>query len=313
MVSCRLAGFSYQPAIVFLTALTLLLTACQPRRTVTLALLGDINLGRGVTPAADSFGFLTSRLRAADLAIANLESPLGERIFDEAGGYNLCAPADRSVYLADWGLDLLSLANNHRFDCGEDGPLSTASLLENAGLTPVGLTAKPIFRQVNGLRLAFFAFDDILAPLDADVAAQSIRTAHEEGALVIVSIHWGAEYQAAPTKRQETLARQFTEAGAALVWGHHPHVVQPAQWLKPPAGSESTGDSAIVLYSLGNALFDQGGLDDTRRSALVLVTLDVNGVASVEAIPFEMDVVHSRVVEPEAETAEKILERLQIP
>jgi len=301
---------------VILCLLSLTLSACRPRRSVTLALLGDINLGRGGTPIADSFGFLTPYLSAADLALANLESPFcpsGDACV-AGDGYNLCAPADRAAFLADWGLDLLSLANNHRFDCGEDGPLGTASLLENAGLTPVGLTAEPVFRQVNGLTLAFFAFDDILAPLDADAAAQSIRLAREEGALVIVSIHWGAEYQAAPTKRQEALARQFAEAGAALVWGHHPHVLQLcAGCAQSPAGSEPAGDSTLVLYSLGNALFDQGGLADTRRSALVLVTLEAGGVAAVKAIPFEIDVLHSRVLEPDAETAEKILERLGIP
>jgi poly-gamma-glutamate synthesis protein (capsule biosynthesis protein) len=131
--------------------------------------------------------------------------------------------------------------------------------------------------------------------------------------LVIVSVHWGAEYQVAPTDRQEALARQFAEAGADLVWGHHPHVLQRAEWIQPSAGSEPAGGSTLVLYSLGNALFDQGGLDDTRQSALILVTLEADGVTDVEAIPFEIDVVHSLIIEPDAETAEEILGRLHIP
>ncbi len=292
---------AFQPAIFLLLLCILPLNACQPRRSVTLALLGDINLGRGVAPSADTFGFLTPRLRAADLALANLESPLAN--YPPAGattsGYNLCVLGPLTPLLADWGLDLLSIANNHRFDCGPDGPSETADLLENAGLSAIGLIEKPVIRSINGLTLAFFAFDDISAPLDAGAAAQSIRTAHEGGALVIVSVHWGVEYQAAPTRRQEALARQFAEAGATLIWGHHPHVLQPAEWLEPPADSEPAREPTLVLYSLGNALFDQGGLDDTRQSALVLVTLDAKGVTSVETIPFEIDLLHSRIIEPD--------------
>ncbi len=296
----------------------LFFSACQPRQTVTLALLGDINLGRGVTPTADSFAFLTSYLSAADVALANLESPLGgdqspfgDDVVAPASNYNLCASADRASFLADWNLDLLSLVNNHADDCAPGGVDATQFALASAGLT--GLTPQPTTLEINGLTLAFFAFNDVSAPLDVDAAIEAIRSASTDGALVIVSMHWGAEYQGAPTKRQETLARQFAEAGAALVWGHHPHVLQPAEWIQPPAGSEPAGGSTLVLYSLGNALFDQGGLSDTRQSALVLVTLDADGVTEVEAVPFEIDVVGSRVVEPDAETAEKILERLQIP
>ncbi len=316
-------------AIFFL----LILDACQPRQIVTLALLGDINLGRGVNPSADSFAYLTSTLSAADLALANLESPLcpaGEACVAPTAGYNLCAPADRAAFLADWDLDLLSLANNHQNDCtlsgGEnevnaaiEGRLQTQTILANFGLT--GLAPEPTTFEINGLTLAFFAFDDVSAPLDADAAAEAIRLASQSGALVIVSVHWGAEYQGAPTDRQEAVARQFAEAGATLIWGHHPHVLQPAEWIQPPgqppAGSEpaggSTGGLTLVLYSLGNALFDQGGLSDTRQSALVLVTLDTGGVNAVDAVPFEIDVLNSRVIQPDSDATEEIFGRLQIP
>jgi poly-gamma-glutamate synthesis protein (capsule biosynthesis protein) len=276
--------------------------ACQPTRTVTLALLGDINLGRAVNPTLDSFAFLSSSLSTADLALANLESPLGEAPESDLTGYNLCAPAEHASLLAGWGLDLLALANNHADDCNQDGITATQSALAAAGLT--GLSPQPVRLEVNGLRLTFFAFDDISAPLDAEAAAEAIRIARAEGSLVIVSVHWGAEYQGAPTTRQEAVATLFAEAGAHLIWGHHPHVLQPAAWLDASPGR------SLVLYSLGNALFDMGGLDDTRQSALVLVTLDADGVRTVEAVPFVIDPPHSRLLEPDAETAEKILARM---
>jgi poly-gamma-glutamate synthesis protein (capsule biosynthesis protein) len=166
---------------------------------------------------------------------------------------------------------------------------------------------KPVYREANGLQLAFLAFDDISSYLNENAAVQAIRSARLTGALVIVSVHWGAEYQGGASDRQISLAQQFAAAGAALVWGHHPHVLQPAAWVETVQGK------TLVLYSLGNALFDQGGLDDTRRSVLVVVTLDADGVTSIRIVPFEIDVVNSRIVQPDAGTAEKIQVRLNLP
>jgi poly-gamma-glutamate synthesis protein (capsule biosynthesis protein) len=166
---------------------------------------------------------------------------------------------------------------------------------------------EPVYREVNGLQLAFFAFEDVSSPLDANAAVQALRSASGTGALVVVSIHWGVEYQGGASDRQKSLAQQFAAAGAALVWGHHPHVLQPAAWVETAQGK------TLVLYSLGNALFDQGGLDDTRRSVLVVVTLDADGVTSFRIVPFEIDVINSRVVQPDAGTVEKIQARLNLP
>ena len=117
---------------------------------------------------------------------------------------------------------------------------------------------------------------------------------------MIVSIHWGAEYQSGASQLQKEIATQLAQAGAALIWGHHPHVLQSAEWI-------NDGET-LVLYSLGNALFDQYGLADTRRSALALVRLDPNGVVDFNAIPFMIDVPNSRVVEADA-TSEQVIMR----
>jgi poly-gamma-glutamate synthesis protein (capsule biosynthesis protein) len=284
--------------------LSLLLAACGKTPTVTLALLGDVNLGRGVVPTPESFAYLSPWLDSADLALANLESPLANYPPSGAGeDYNLCVLGPQTSLLSGWGLDLLAIANNHRYDCGPAGPFETTSLLANAGLGAVGPGMDPVTREVNGLPLAFLAFDDVSAPLDAGAAVDAIRSARQAGSLVIVSVHWGMEYQGGPSERQQDLARQFAAAGAALLWGHHPHVLQPVAWI----------DSTLVAYSLGNALFDQAGLADTRRSALLLVTLDENGVTGVQAVPFEIDLQASRLAAPEADSQRLIFERLELP
>jgi len=284
------------------------LAACQPKTTtVTLALLGDLMLGRGVDPKPDSLAYLTPDLSAADLALANLESPLAPILPESDSTYNLCASSVRANLLPAWGFDLLSLANNHSFDCGPDGPVETRSALEAVGINSIGPGLEPVYREVNGLQLAFLAFEDVALPLDTNAAVQAIRSARATRAVVIVSVHWGAEYQGGASDRQKFLAQEFAEAGAALIWGHHPHVLQPAAWI------ETTQGKTLVLYSLGNALFDQGGLDDTRQSALVVVMLDADGVTSVSNVPFVIDVVNSRVVQPDAGTVEKIQDRLNLP
>ena len=260
-------------------------------------------LGRGVTPGDGSLAYLTPYLQSADLALANLESMLTAAP-SQTSGYDLCAPPERVRFLAEAGLDLLSVANNHSLDCGLDGLAETESTLHAAGLTPLSSSDEPAYRKINGLRLAFLAFDDVSAPLDGEAAAHLIRGAHDSSELVIVSVHWGVEYQGGVSERQRQLAQQFLNAGAILIWGHHPHVLQPVEWFND--------GKTLILYSLGNALFDQGGLADTRQSALVLVEMDENGVRSAHAIPFEIDIQHSRVMEADEQAAQAILEHLKL-
>ena len=297
-----------------LSILAVLLAACQPaRRTVRLALLGDLMVGRGVHAGPDSLSTLASDLKGADLSLANLESPLapggatGAAGLLSDAGYNLCADSARAALFPVWGLDLLSLANNHRFDCGSSGVESTVQALTALGLTPVGPGLQPVYREINGLKLVFLACDDILAPIDLGAAVQAIQSARSSGAVVVVSVHWGLEYQQGASDRQKALARQFAQAGAALVVGTHPHVLQPAAWIPTAQGK------TLVLYSLGNALFDQAGLPDTRQSALVVVTLAASGVQSTRIVPFEIDTAGSRMLPPDPQDAARIRLALALP
>jgi gamma-polyglutamate biosynthesis protein CapA len=288
--------------------LILIIPACQPKSPiVTLALLGDLMIGRETNPAPDSLKYLVPALRSADLALANLESPLAQVLPAAGSSYNLCALSDRAGLLTYWGLDILSLANNHNLDCGTNGSAGTKSILETAGISSIGPGLQPFFREENGLHIAFLAFDDVSTRVDVDAAVRAIQSARSGGATVIVSIHWGVEYQGGASNRQKFLAEQFAQAGATLIWGHHPHVLQPADWITTSWGK------TLVLYSLGNALFDQGGLEVTRQSALVEVRLGGRGIESIHSIPFEIDIADNRAVQPDANSAANILKRLNLP
>jgi poly-gamma-glutamate synthesis protein (capsule biosynthesis protein) len=255
-------------------------------------------LGRGVRPSAQTFSYLEPFLKFADLALANLESPLTNAPAETQSLYQLCAPPENVRYLAEAGFDLLSLANNHRLDCGEKGLAETQSTLKEAGLGFIGPNPEPVTRQINGIKLAFLAFD-ATSGFDLEAAQAAVRSARETGSVVIVALHWGLEYQSGAAPQQKQIAAQLAEAGATLIWGQHPHVLQPAEWIN--------NRKTLVLYSLGNALFDQAGLANTRQSALALVALDKSGVKTLRAIPFVIDVPGSRLLEADPASAKTIL------
>lgn len=283
------------------TAITEILSTAtsSPAPSVTLALVGDVMLGRAVHPTPETFSYLKPFLISADLALANLESPLTTSPVQTESPYALCAPPGNVEYLVDAGFDLLALSNNHNFDCGAKGLAETQLTLTGAGLGFIGPDPEPIYRSINGIQLAFLAFD-ATTRFDTEAAAQAVRAARATGAIVVVSIHWGAEYQAGASTGQKQIAERLAEAGAALIWGHHPHVLQPAEWIHD--------HGTLVFYSLGNALFDQYGLDDTRRSALILAKLDAHGVEEFSAIPFLIDVRNNRMVGAD-QTDTKLIEQ----
>jgi poly-gamma-glutamate capsule biosynthesis protein CapA/YwtB (metallophosphatase superfamily) len=286
-----------------LSLLLVLLSGCQanafgPAPSVTLALLGDVMLGRGVHSSVQTFAYLEPFLKSADLALANLESPLTNAPIETQSQYQLCAPPENVRYLAEAGFDLFSLANNHHLDCGEKGLAETQSTLTEAGLGFIGPGPEPVYREINGVRLAFLAFD-ATSGFDLEAAVKAVRMARKSGAVVIISLHWGLEYQSGATPQQKQIAAQLAEAGAALIWGQHPHVLQRAEWVN--------NYKTLVLYSLGNVLFDQAGLANTRQSALALVTLDASGVKTLRAIPFAIDVPGSRLIEADPASVETIL------
>lgn len=254
-------------------------------------------LGRSVAAAYSAdwpqpLAPLADSLQAADLALANLESPLSDaftltaaRQNGRSGSYNLCAPAGARQALQAAGLDLLALANNHAADCAATalnpaGPYSaeqrsaalaeTSALLAQSGLQAVTPGGQPLRRTVNGQKLAFFALDDIGGGgAEDDEVLEAVRRAARQGDFVVVSVHWGIEYSTMPHARQVKLAQALADAGARLVWGHHPHAVQPLAWVWGHGQPSPT----LVAYSLGNALFDQVVPPVVRRGALLQVSL----------------------------------------
>jgi poly-gamma-glutamate synthesis protein (capsule biosynthesis protein) len=298
---------------LFLSIFLTVLASCQAEAsTVSLVFLGDIMPGRMVTLTEASLDYLEAALQSADLALANLEAPLTTASPATTQGYSLCASLENARILAKSGLDLLSIVNNHSLDCGTQGLQDTLSTLQSNSL--IAITSQGYMTTIHNIKLTFFAFEDITSRLDLETATQLIQAARSNGSVVIVSMHWGAEYQGGASERQRELAEKLSAAGATLIWGHHPHVLQPVEWIPSDcADSQNKTGCSLILYSLGNALFDQAGLSDTRRSALVSVVLDQNGVLSIQATPFIIDPIHSLVKTPDKAASDLILSRLHLP
>lgn len=210
-------------------------------QTITFALGGDINLARGVKKSnAEAWGIVFAHLRdvlRADVVLANLESPLTDQP-KETTGIDLRAPLKAVQALKPF--THLSVENNHALDGGEVGREQNLRTLRASDLTP--LTREPAFLTVQGMKVALLAYLDDGQPLP--IAA--VRAAKEKTDLVVVMPHWGAEYNVT-NPRQREQARLLAQAGATLIVGSGPHVLQ---------GTERIGNT-LVLYSLGNLLFDQ--------------------------------------------------------
>lgn len=261
-------------------------------------------LGRGVArtlagkwPAA--FARVARPLAEADLAFANLESPLTTAP-QASNGHDLRAIPSAISALSAAGFDIVSLSNNHALDAGKAGLMETIATLDLAGIT--GVTSRTAGQLVSRtphstLRYQLLAFDDSVNPLDVEAAARSVAAARQAD-LVIVSLHWGGEYQAAPSLRQRSIAQSLARAGADLIIGHGPHVLQPVERM----------GKALVAYSLGNLLFDQLYPDDCHWGVILRVTLTTRGNMRTDLLPTVEENGQARFASPGE--AHAILERL---
>jgi len=265
----------------------------EAEQVVQVVAVGDLMLGRGVGGVAQPFSGVAPWLRSADLAMGNLECVVAQAGTARPGPYRLRAPLSSIAELHAAGFDLLGLANNHSLDFGPEGLSEMAARLQDAGIDFFGAgpdpaaTILPSFRGIGGLRMAFLAFNMVPDPADApgdagwtraawdrETVLAAITAARAHAGAVIVSIHWGFEFDLRTDPSQRAIARAMLQAGADLVIGHHPHVVQ---------GTEVIGDG-FVAYSLGNFAFDQQQ-EGTRQGLALRAFFDEKGLRAVQALP----------------------------
>jgi poly-gamma-glutamate capsule biosynthesis protein CapA/YwtB (metallophosphatase superfamily) len=253
-------------------------------RTLRLASVGDINLGDapGAAIAANGPRYpwtsVGKALRGADIAFGNLECAVSERGEPFPKQFNFRGtPAALAGLRRHSGIDVLNLANNHVGDFGPKATVDTVDAVERLGMRAVGAgpdlrrALEPQVVERLGLRVAFVGFSSI-APLefaaDGDspgtawaspqAVTQAVSAARTQADVVVATFHWGIERAAFESAEQRLLAQAAAVAGAQLVIGAHPHVLQPLR----------REGAALVAYSLGNFVFGAASTDTTATGIL---------------------------------------------
>lgn len=224
------------------------------------------------------FQFVKPYLASADLTIGNLEVTLAGSPYK---GYpQFSAPDELAVTLKDVGMDILVTANNHCLDRGRKGLERTVMMLDSLDIVHTGtfrdtverMNDYPLLVEKNGFKLSLLNYTygtngipvtrpNVVNRIDTAVIRQDIIKAKTQSPdAIIVFLHWGQEYQSLPNKWQRDVATVCFNAGATLVIGAHPHVLQPMEWRK--------ASDQLIAYSLGN--FVSGQRDRYKNGGAML-------------------------------------------
>lgn len=217
--------------------------------------------------------------QSSDLNVVNQESLVAGTDIGLSSFPKFNSPVEIAELLKRYNVDLVNLANNHVLDKGEQGITKTLENLDNLNLPYIGAykSAKDkntlrIF-QKNGIRICFLSLTKRMAGMkvppgkeylldyfeenDVLIPAKFLRKLKKDNVadVYIVSIHFGKEYHRYPTADQKEISATISDAGADVIIGHHPHVLQPPEFI-----TNSKGKKTFVMYSLGNFFTGQEGL-----------------------------------------------------
>lgn len=272
---------------------------------VSITAVGDICLsdhflcygfGVGSTIVNNGYEFIfkhvKSYLRDADLVFGNLECVLNDKYDNKFSELKLFNAKPETVNcLKEAGFDVLNIANNHTMQHGYDAFIKTKELLKNNNIDVVGARGKkgfysaPIIKEIKGKSVGLVGYSCInerhslsepgYAYGFKDKILDDINKLRARVDLLIVSMHWGLELISEPSYPIKMLAHSIIDAGADLILGHHPHVLQGEEVYK----------NKLVLYSLGNFVFDLLWNEKTRLSAIYKIYFDEQNSVNYEILP----------------------------
>ena len=247
---------------------------------------------------SENFTYVKDWLQQGDLVLGDFEGTI--RSDYPLGGYPLFnAPEAVVPAIKDAGYQVVDLAHNHILDSGLEGVFTTAKAFEDHGINPVGVYThknrdkSPILiKEVKGIKIAILAYsygfnglesnlsqkeiDHHLSTFDEEKMKAEIEQAEKEADITVVMPQTGIEYQLEPNEEQVALYHKMVDWGADIIFGGHPHVVQPSEIL------EKDGQKKLIIYSMGNFISNQrietmAGVDTaewTERGVLMDVTIE---------------------------------------
>ena len=221
---------------------------------------------------APTYQLVADMIRDADISFINQETLMCGEGYEFSYYPTFNGPQDMGLDLVDLGYDVVSLANNHMLDQWGSGLEATIAFWKSQPVLMIGgymgeedYTYRVLDRE--GVKIAFLSYTygtnglvlgegyDVVIPyLDEETVEKQVSAAHADPDvdLVFVSVHWGDEGAFEPNAEQEKYAKIMTEAGADVIIGHHPHVIEPVEWL-----TASDGTKTLCVYSLGNFIGEQ--------------------------------------------------------
>lgn len=247
---------------------------------------------------SENFTYVKDWLHQGDLVLGDFEGTI--RSDYPLGGYPLFnAPEAVVPAIKDAGYQVVDLAHNHILDSGLEGVFTTAKAFEDHGISPVGIythknrdKAPILIKEVKGIKIAILAYsygfnglesnlsqkeiDHHLSTFDEEKMKAEIEQAEKEADITVVMPQTGIEYQLEPNEEQVDLYHKMVDWGADIIFGGHPHVVQPSEIL------EKDGQKKLIIYSMGNFISNQrietmAGVDTaewTERGVLMDVTIE---------------------------------------
>lgn len=256
-------------------------------KTITVSTLGDCTLGTDANfSTANSFNAydeanghdyffknVKSILEEDDVTFANLEGTFTTSNDRQDKQYAFKGDPDYTEILTDGSVEVVTLANNHSGDYGEQGLADTETALEEAGIDYcIGDTIT--VKEVNGVKIAFIGIFVNYGTDDSENQLRSdIENAKKQGAeLIITAFHWGSEKATQPDETQQSLAHIAIDCGADLVVGHHPHVLQ---------GIEKY-NGKYIAYSLGNFCFGGNSNPSDMDTMIFRQTFTISGDGAAE-------------------------------
>jgi poly-gamma-glutamate synthesis protein (capsule biosynthesis protein) len=275
---------------------------------VSLLFLGDIMLARGVewriglNDLSYPLSEMVDYLSAPDLTIGNFEGTVREKPNQEISGFSFDTTPEIAGTIADAGIDVVSLSNNHSDNYGSAVVQSTRDTINALGMTPFGdphdspnHIARIIINDQPLSFIGFHAFTEEPETLLPAIAAEKAA-----GNFVIVFPHWGNEYQHTPSAAQIEAAHLFVDAGADAIIGAHAHVIQTYENYR----------GAPIIYSLGNFLFDQDFSVETQQGLTLGFVIDAETI-TMSFVP--VSVIKSRVTLMGADEAAAVLAEHDLP
>lgn len=280
----------------------------QPDLSTTILAFGDMMLDRYVKRAIDKhsprypFEAIEPLLQENDITLVNLEGPVTDfrpRPLNPNNTTFTFSPALLPT-LKEVGINLVTLANNHTRDFGEKGFDQTRSYLTSAGIDFYGDNKNSegisYIKDIRGIKIGFIGYNQYRGSNFEGVLSE-IRILRPEVSFLIVSSHWGIEYKKLFAASQQKEAHQIIDAGADVILGHHPHVIQPIEIY----------NNKVIFYSLGNFLFDQTFSVATQQGLGVNIVLKDDRVTY---LLFPTEIIHFQIKLASEERRKAILETI---